>query len=640
MDSTFDNTDIASPDGGRKRKADEKDLGDLKKSKNAVPPPPTDLPPANSEEVVPKYIEGSSHIQSKKTTAQPSWVWKFMHHFERPQNVNGKMQTHICILCLQERGPKHWQGCSLGTDKKKMTASQAQSHLEKVHRDNPIVQRHLKARMTTYPSFAHQISVPSIARSEGGEEQRTEVDSMGLVNVPGNSYYGAQTGRSLKNFNIGTDVMPRAVIRSLGVIKQAAARANVQLGVLDVDLGGFIVTASEEVIAGKLDDNFPLKIWQTGSGTQTNMNCNEVIANRAIELSGGVRGSKDPIHPNDHVNRGQSSNDTFPSAMHIATAEELSHFLIPSIDKLIESFTEKAAEFKDIVKVARTHMMDATPITLEQEFSGFVAQLKFCRARLKDCLAPLYELALGGTAVGTGVNTVVGFDVKVAKFIAKRTGLPFVTGANKFALLGGCEALVNCSSALKGLAIALMKVANDIRLLGSGPRCGLNDIALPANEPGSSIMPGKVNPTQCEAMTMICCQVIGNDAAISTGALQGQLQLNVYRPMIIHNLLHSIRLLTDGSRCFRENCIAGIKPNREVLEDHLQKNLMLVTALNPHIGYDKASDVAKKAYKDGISLRDAIQELQYMSGEEFDKLVDPLSLTRPTPRDDTSNGSA
>lgn len=458
---------------------------------------------------------------------------------------------------------------------------------------------------------------------------RIETDSMGPIEVPGDRYWGAQTARSLQYFSIGEDRMPRPLIRALGLLKQAAAEVNRDLGCLAADKADWIIQAAQEVIAGKLDDHFPLRIWQTGSGTQTNMNANEVIANRAITLAGGVMGSKDPIHPNDHVNRSQSSNDTFPTAMHIAAAETLAQELIPAVQQLRQALAAKAAEFSDLIKIGRTHLMDAVPLTLGQEFSGYVAQLDQNLERLQLVLPYLYELAIGGTAVGTGLNSPPEFSDRVAARLAELTGLPLVSAPNKFAALAAHDAIVMASGALKTLACSLMKIANDIRWLGSGPRCGLNELILPANEPGSSIMPGKVNPTQSEAMTMVCVQVMGNDAAITIAGSQGNLELNVFKPLLIHNLLHSIRLLTDACRSFTDYCVVDLQPNRGQLQEYLNQSLMLVTALNPRLGYDKAAQVAKKAYADHITLREACIQLGFLSGEEFDQWVRPEQMLGP-----------
>ncbi|MBE9180469.1 class II fumarate hydratase [Oculatella sp. LEGE 06141] len=458
---------------------------------------------------------------------------------------------------------------------------------------------------------------------------RVEYDSMGAVEVPGDRYWGAQTQRSLTYFAIGDDVMPRELIRAIGILKQAAAVVNQALGKLASDKAALITQAADDVIAGTLDDHFPLRIWQTGSGTQTNMNANEVIANRAIELAGGSLGSKTPIHPNDHVNLSQSSNDTFPTAMHIAAVERLTHHLLPALQTLREALAAKANEFQDIVKIGRTHLMDAVPLTLGQEFSGYVAQIDHNLERIQASLPHLYELAIGGTAVGTGLNTHPDFAEQVAAEIARVTGLPFVSAPNKFAALAAHDAIVMTSGALKTLASSLMKIANDLRWLGSGPRCGLGELVLPANEPGSSIMPGKVNPTQCEAMTMVCVQVMGNDAAIAIAGSQGNFELNVFKPVMIYNLLHSIRLLADACQSFTQHLVVGIQPNHNQIHHFLTNSLMLVTALNPHIGYDRAAAVAKKAYKECKTLRDACVELGFLSADEFDRLVRPEDMIHP-----------
>lgn len=455
---------------------------------------------------------------------------------------------------------------------------------------------------------------------------RTETDSMGTIEVPNDRYWGAQTQRSLIYFAIGNDTMPREMIRAIGILKQAAAAVNQELEQLPADKASLIVQAAEEVISGKLDDHFPLRIWQTGSGTQTNMNANEVIANRAIELVGGVLGSKQPIHPNDHVNMSQSSNDTFPTAMHIAAAEEVYHRLLPMVKKLRDALAAKSEEFQEIVKIGRTHLMDAVPLTLGQEFSGYIAQLDKDLIRIQAALPDLYELAIGGTAVGTGLNTHPEFADRVAAKISDRTQLPFISAPNKFAALAAHDAIVAASGTLKTLATSLMKIANDLRWLGSGPRCGLGELILPANEPGSSIMPGKVNPTQCEAMTMVCVQAIGNDTAIAVAGSQGNFELNVFKPVMIHNLLHSIRLLADACASFTEHLVIGIQPNREQIQHFLTNSLMLVTALNPHIGYDRAAAVAKKAYSDRTTLRQACVELGFLTEAEFDRLVRPEKM--------------
>ncbi len=454
-----------------------------------------------------------------------------------------------------------------------------------------------------------------------GKRIRVESDSLGKIEVPADHYWGAQTERSLIHFAIGHDIMPRSLIRALGILKKAAAEVNRDLKKLPPDLSGLIVRAADEVIAGKLDAEFPLRIWQTGSGTQTNMNANEVIANRAIELAGGELGSKKPVHPNDHVNMSQSSNDTFPTAMHIAAAEELTHRLLPALAGLIEALKKKQAEIADIVKIGRTHLMDAVPLTFGQEFSGYVAQLEHGVARVTAALPEVMELAIGGTAVGTGLNTHPEFADRCAARIAQLTGLKFTSAPNKFAALAGHDALVAASGTLKALACSLMKIANDIRWMGSGPRCGLGELSLPENEPGSSIMPGKVNPTQSEAMTMVCVQVMGNDAAIGFAGSQGNFELNVFKPVIIHNLLHSITLIADACGLFAEHCVDGIQVNREKVHGYVESSLMLVTALSPHIGYDNAAKVAKKAHHEGTTLKAACLALGLLKAEEFDRYV-------------------
>ncbi len=458
---------------------------------------------------------------------------------------------------------------------------------------------------------------------------RIETDSMGPIEVPDNYYWGAQTQRSLHYFAIGHDIMPREMIRAIGILKTATAIVNKDLGKLAPEKAALIIQAADEVIAGTLDNHFPLRIWQTGSGTQTNMNANEVIANRAIALAGGILGSKEPIHPNDHVNMSQSSNDTFPTAMHIAAVEEIHHKLLPMVTKLRDSLETKMKEFQDIVKIGRTHLMDAVPLTLGQEFSGYISQLDKDIERIKLTLPDLYELAIGGTAVGTGLNTHPEFSQRVAKEIAEITGLPFVSAPNKFAALAAHDAIIMCSGTLKTLACSLMKIANDIRWLGSGPRCGIGELILPANEPGSSIMPGKVNPTQCEAMTMVCVQVMGYDAAISIAGSQGNFELNVFKPLLIFNLLNSIRLLADACSSFTDHLIVGLKINQEQIEHYLNNSLMLVTALNPHIGYDKAAKVAKKAYEENTTLEAACVALGFLSAEEFKNIVRPENMTHP-----------
>ncbi|WP_448561069.1 class II fumarate hydratase [Trichothermofontia sp.] len=459
---------------------------------------------------------------------------------------------------------------------------------------------------------------------------RIETDSMGEIAVPNDRYWGAQTQRSLIHFAIGQDIMPPAMIRALGILKKAAAIVNRDLGKLSADKADLIIRAADEVIEGQLDDHFPLRIWQTGSGTQTNMNVNEVIANRAIALAGGRLGSKNPIHPNDHVNMSQSSNDTFPTAMHIAAVEQIQQQLLPSVTALREAIAAKADAFRDIVKIGRTHLMDAVPLTLGQEFSGYVDQLDKDLARIQATLPDLYELAIGGTAVGTGLNTHPNFATQVAAEIATLTGFPFVSAPNKFAALAAHDAIVMTSGALKTLACSLMKIANDLRWLGSGPRCGLGELLLPENEPGSSIMPGKVNPTQCEAMTMVCVQVLGNDAAIAIAGTQGNFELNVFKPLMIFNLLNSIRLLADACRSFTDHLVIGLQPNRERIQFFLENSLMLVTALTPHIGYDNAAKVAKKAYAEGMTLREACVALGLLTEAAFDRLVRPENMVHPS----------
>ena len=465
--------------------------------------------------------------------------------------------------------------------------------------------------------------------AQDGKRIRVESDSMGKIEVPADHYWGAQTERSLLHFAIGHDIMPRSIIRATGILKKAAAEVNRDLGQLKPELADLIVRAADEVISGKLDAEFPLRIWQTGSGTQTNMNANEVISNRAIEMAGGEMGSKKPIHPNDHVNMSQSSNDTFPTAMHIAAAEELTHRLLPAVTNLREGLRKKQAELDDIVKIGRTHLMDAVPLTMGQEFSGYIAQLDQDLGRLRAVLPDILELAIGGTAVGTGLNTHREFADRCAARIAQLTGLKFSAAPNKFAALAAHDALVMASGALKTLACSLMKIANDIRWMGSGPRCGLAELSLPENEPGSSIMPGKVNPTQSEAMTMVCAQVMGNDAAIGFAGSQGNFELNVFKPVIIHNLLHSITLISDSCGLFKKYCVDGIVPNREKIKHYLESSLMLVTALSPHIGYDNAAKVAKHAHEKGITLRHACVELGFLQGEEFDRLVRPEKMIAP-----------
>ncbi|CAO3423761.1 class II fumarate hydratase [Azospirillum endophyticum] len=458
---------------------------------------------------------------------------------------------------------------------------------------------------------------------------RTETDSFGPIEVPADRYWGAQTQRSLQNFRIGGERMPVPLVRALGIQKRAAAAANLKLGVLDPQLGAAIMEAADEVIDGRLADHFPLVVWQTGSGTQTNMNANEVIANRAIERLGGVMGSKTPIHPNDHVNMGQSSNDSFPTAMHIAAADEIVHSLIPALEHLRSALDAKADAFQDIVKIGRTHLQDATPLTLGQEFSGYAAQVSYGIDRIKGALPQLYRLAQGGTAVGTGLNAKPGFAEAFAEEVAAFTGLPFVTAENKFEALATHDSLVDVHGHLNTLAVSLMKIANDIRLLGSGPRSGIGELSLPENEPGSSIMPGKVNPTQSEAMTMVCAQVMGNQTTVTVAGATGHFELNVFKPVIAFNVLQSIRLLADAVTSFTDNCVVGIEANRDRIAKLVSDSLMLVTALNPHIGYDNAAKIAKKAHKEGTSLKEAGRELGLLTDEQFDQWVRPERMVGP-----------
>jgi fumarate hydratase class II len=458
---------------------------------------------------------------------------------------------------------------------------------------------------------------------------RTESDSMGPIEVAADRYWGAQTERSLHHFSIGEDRMPKPVIRGMALLKKAAALVNHDLEKLSKEHADLIVQAADEVLAGQHDDEFPLFVWQTGSGTQTNMNANEVISNRAIELAGGEKGSKDPIHPNDHVNMSQSSNDTFPTAMHIAAAEEIVHRLVPAVRELRDALAAKSDEFADIVKIGRTHLQDAVPLTLGQEFSGYVSQLDDDIERIESTLPGLYELAIGGTAVGTGLNSPAEFADRVAQRIAELTDLPFVSAPNKFAALAAHDAIVFTSGALKTLAASLMKIANDIRWLASGPRAGLGELVLPENEPGSSIMPGKVNPTQSEALTMVCVQVLGNDAAIGFAGTQGNFELNVFKPVMIFNLLGSTRLLADACTNFRRFAIEGVEADRERIDEHVRSSLMVVTALTPHIGYDKSAEIAKHAHHRKTTLREAAVELGHLGAEEFDELVRPERMTRP-----------
>ncbi len=458
---------------------------------------------------------------------------------------------------------------------------------------------------------------------------RTETDSIGPIDVPTDKLWGAQTQRSLENFKIGGHKFPRRMIKAFGIVKKAAAIVNRDLGKLETSKCDLMIKACDEVIEGSLDSHFPLVVWQTGSGTQSNMNANEVIANRAIQIAGGEMGSKKPIHPNDDVNKSQSSNDSFPTYMHVAAVSTLRESLIPSLELLTKTLEKKSEEFKDIVKIGRTHLMDATPLTLGQELSGYAAQLNYSKSQVTNALEGLYDLALGGSAVGTGLNTHPEYAQKVADEIANITGEPFRTAPNKFMALAAHDAMVTASSALKQLATALMKIANDIRLLASGPRCGIGEIKIPANEPGSSIMPGKVNPTQAEALTMVAAQVMGNDVAVAIGGSNGHFELNVFKPLMIHNLLESARLLADGMRSFNDLCVAGIEPDKEAIDRNLRNSLMLVTALNQVIGYDNAAKVAKKAYEDGSTLRNAALALELISGEDFDKHVNPEKMVRP-----------
>ncbi|WP_321339351.1 class II fumarate hydratase [uncultured Cohaesibacter sp.] len=458
---------------------------------------------------------------------------------------------------------------------------------------------------------------------------RLETDSFGPLEVPANKYYGAQTARSLINFPIGEETMPAPIVRALGIIKLSAARANLALDNMEPKIGSAIISAAEEVAEGKLNDHFPLSVWQTGSGTQSNMNANEVISNRAIEILGGELGSKTPVHPNDHCNRSQSSNDTFPTAMHIATAEEISNCLIPALEKLHAALAERSDAFKDIIKIGRTHLQDATPLTLGQEFSGYSAMVENGIRRVSSTLPALYALAQGGTAVGTGLNAKIGFAEKFAEEVAKFTGLPFVTAPNKFEALATHDAMVEAHAMLNTLAASLFKIASDIRLLGSGPRSGLGEISLPENEPGSSIMPGKVNPTQCEAMTMVCTQVMGNNAAVAMAGSQGHFELNVFKPIIAYNTIQSIRLLTDAAKSFTDKCVVGITANEDQISALMQRSLMLVTALAPHIGYDNATKIAKTAHKNGTTLKEEAVKLGFVSEADYDKWVRPEKMIAP-----------
>jgi fumarate hydratase class II len=460
-------------------------------------------------------------------------------------------------------------------------------------------------------------------------DTRTETDSFGPLDVPSEKYWGAQTQRSLGNFKIGTETMPLPLVRALGIVKMSAAQANMKLDNLEKDIGDAIVNAAGEVAEGKLNEHFPLVVWQTGSGTQSNMNSNEVISNRAIEMLGGTMGSKEPVHPNDHCNRSQSSNDTFPTAMHIAAAEEIVHLLVPSLQQLHNALNEKAEAFKDIIKIGRTHTQDATPLTLGQEFSGYVAMVKNGIGRVEAVLPKLYDLAQGGTAVGTGINAKIGFAEKFADEVAAYTQLPFVTAPNKFEALATHDTMVEAHGALNEVAVSLFKIANDIRLLGSGPRSGLGELSLPENEPGSSIMPGKVNPTQCEALTMVCAQVMGNNTAVSFAGSQGHFELNVYKPVIAANVLQSIRLLGDAAVSFSDNCVIGIQANEDNIAALMERSLMLVTALAPTIGYDNATLIAKTAHKNGTTLREEAVKGGFVTEEEFDKIVRPEDMIAP-----------
>ncbi len=470
----------------------------------------------------------------------------------------------------------------------------------------------------------------SEAAAKMSEDQiRIETDSIGEIEVPANHYWGAQTQRSRENFKIGWEKMPEPIVRALGIQKKAAALTNIELGSLDAKLGDAMIQAADEVIEGTLAGEFPLVVWQTGSGTQSNMNANEVISNRAIEILDGAMGTKSPVHPNDHVNMGQSSNDTFPTAMHIAAGEQVYHELIPALERLHAALDEKAKKFETIVKIGRTHLQDATPLTLGQEFSGYAKQIEFGIERVKNTLPRLLQLAQGGTAVGTGINSKVGFAEKFAANVAKITGIDFVTAENKFESLAAHDAMVEVSGALNVLATSLMKIANDIRLLGSGPRCGIGEISLPANEPGSSIMPGKVNPTQCEALTMVCAQVMGNHVAVTVAGSNGHFELNVFKPVMIYNVLQSIRLIADGANSFVDNCVVGIEANEERINKLLNESLMLVTALNPHIGYDNAAKIAKTAHQNGSTLKEEAINMGLLTAEQFDEWVKPIDMIKP-----------
>ena len=469
----------------------------------------------------------------------------------------------------------------------------------------------------------------STQRTPAGTQTRTETDSMGALQVPADRYWGCQTQRSLQNFRVGDERFTRPLIGALGLLKHAAASVNADLGLLAQDKAALICQAAQEVIDGRLDEHFPLVVYQTGSGTQTNMNANEVIANRAIELAGGVLGSQKPVHPNDDVNRSQSSNDAFPSAMSIAAATEVHGRLLPAVRGLRDTLAARAEAFADVVKIGRTHLMDATPLTLGQEISGWVSQLDHALQHVEDALPHVHELALGGTAVGTGLNTHPEYAARVARRIAEMTGLPFTSAPSKFEALAAHDGLVALSGALRGLAVALLKIANDVRWLASGPRSGLGELRIPENEPGSSIMPGKVNPTQCESLTMVCAAVMGHDATVAFAGSQGNFELNVYKPVMIHHVLKSLRLLADGCRSFDRHCAAGLEPDRARIDELLRRSLMLVTALNPHIGYDKAAAIAKKAHKEGTTLREAALALGYVSAADFDRWVDPKKMVGP-----------
>jgi len=458
---------------------------------------------------------------------------------------------------------------------------------------------------------------------------RIETDSLGEMEVPSDRYWGAQTQRSLQNFKIGGERMPQPLIAAYGTVKKAAARVNESHGRLPADLSGAIQKAADEVIAGTLEDHFPLVVWQTGSGTQTNMNVNEVVSNRAIEIMGGQIGSKKPVHPNDHVNMSQSSNDSFPTAMHIAVSVEIDRLLLPALAHLHKALDDKARAFSDIIKIGRTHLQDATPLTLGQEFSGYAKQIELGIARVKDTLPRLHRLAMGGTAVGTGLNSPKGFDVEFAAAVSELTGLPFITADNKFEALAAHDAMVEVSGVANVLAVSLNKIANDLRLLGSGPRSGIGELNLPANEPGSSIMPGKVNPTQSEAMTMVCAEVMGNNVAVTVAGAQGHFELNVFKPVMVYNVLRSIRLLGDACMSFTDNCVVGIEANTDRIADLLGRSLMLVTALNPHIGYDNAAKAAKKAHLEGTTLKEAVLALGLLTSEEFDRYVRPEDMVHP-----------